>query len=39
MMVDFVVGCSEGVAYSNNNLMYRQFTKNNPQSINKKEII
>jgi len=31
-MADLVVVRSEGVAYSNNNLTYRQFAKNNPQS-------
>jgi hypothetical protein len=36
-MADLVVGRSEGVAYPNNNLTYRQFTKNNIQSILKKK--
>ncbi len=36
-MTNFVVGRSEGVAYPNNNLTYRQFTKNNPEPSFKKK--
>jgi len=28
-MKDFVVGRSEGIVYTNNNLLYKQFTKDN----------
>jgi len=38
-MADLVVGRSEGIAYTNNNLTYRQFTKNNLQPSFKKSNI
>jgi len=36
-MTNFVVGRSEGVAYPNNNLTYRQFTKDNLPFVKKRE--
>ena len=38
-MADYVVGRSEGVAYSNNNLTYRQFAKDNQNPSFKKKNI